>query len=177
MPIRRGWIGPARPAPALTCSTSSPRSSSADLIWSPVSMHTIGVDFGTNSCRAIVVSCADGTPIGTGVSEYHSGDHGVLTHPSDPHLARQNPADYIGSLGHAITAALADASRTPGFSRDQVIGIGVDTTGSTPLPIDAKARPLSIDARFEGDLAAQAWLWKDHTAAEEAAAITAIAKQ
>jgi len=140
-------------------------------------MHTIGVDFGTNSCRAIVVSCADGTTIGTGVSEYHSGDHGVLTHPSDPHLARQNPADYIGSLGHAITAALADASRTPGFSRERVIGIGVDTTGSTPLPIDAKARPLSIDPRFEGDLAAQAWLWKDHTAAEEAAAITAIARQ
>ena len=120
---------------------------------------------------------ADGTTIGTGVSDYHSGDHGVLTHPSDPHLARQNPADYIGSLGHAITAALADAARTPGFARDQVIGIGTDTTGSTPLPIDAKARPLAIDPRFEGDLAAQAWLWKDHTAAEEAAAITALARQ
>jgi L-ribulokinase len=140
-------------------------------------MFTLGVDFGTNSARAIVVSCADGKTFGTGVSEYHSGDHGVLTHPSDPHLARQNPADYIGSLGHAITAALADASRLPGFSRQQVIGIGVDTTGSTPLPIDAKARPLSIDPRFEGHLAAQAWLWKDHTAAAEAAAITAIARQ
>jgi L-ribulokinase len=140
-------------------------------------MYSIGVDFGTNSCRAIVVSCVDGGTIGTGVSDYHSGDHGVLTHPSDPHLARQNPADYIGSLGHAVTAALADASRTPGFSPDQVIGIGVDTTGSTPLPVDAKARPLSIDPRFEGDLAAQAWLWKDHTAAAEAAAITAAARQ
>ena len=140
-------------------------------------MYAIGIDFGTNSARAIVVSCEDGKTVGTGVSDYHSGDHGVLTHPSDPHLARQNPADYIGSLGHAITAALADAARTAGFSRDQVIGIGVDTTGSTPLPIDAKARPLSIDPRFEGDLAAQAWLWKDHTAAEEAAAITAIARQ
>ena len=53
----------------------------------------------------------------------------------------------------------------------------MDTTGSTPLPIDAKARPLAIDPRFEGDLAAQAWLWKDHSAAEEAAAITAIARQ
>ena len=127
---------------------------------------------GRSSCRAL-----DGTTIGTGVSDYHSGDHGVLTHPSDPHLARQNPADYIGSLGHAITAALADAARTPGFSRDRVIGIGVDTTGSTPLPIDAKARPLAIDPRLEGHLAAQAWLWKDHTAAEEAAAITAIARQ
>jgi L-ribulokinase len=140
-------------------------------------MFTIGVDFGTNSARAIVVSCADGSVAGTGVSDYHSGDHGVLTHPSDPHLARQNPADYIGSLGHAITTALSQAAATPGFSRDRVIGIGVDTTGSTPLPIDARARPLAIDPDWEGHLAAQAWLWKDHTAADEAAAITAIAKQ
>ena len=140
-------------------------------------MFTIGIDFGTNSCRAIVVSCADGSTIGTGVSEYHSGDQGVLTHPSDPHLARQNPADYIGSLGHAISAALAQAASSPGFSRDRVIGIGVDTTGSTPLPIDRKARPLALDPQWEGHLAAQAWLWKDHTGSEEAAAITAIAKQ
>jgi L-ribulokinase len=140
-------------------------------------MFTIGVDFGTNSCRAIVVSCTDGRIVGTGVSDYHSGDQGVLTHPSDPHLARQNPADYIGSLGHAITAALHEAASSPGFSRDRVIGIGTDTTGSTPLPIDRKARPLALDPQWEGHLAAQAWLWKDHSAAEEAAAITAIAKQ
>jgi L-ribulokinase len=140
------------------------------------SAFAIGVDFGTNSARAIVASCADGSIAGTGVSDYHSGDHGVLTHPGDPHLARQNPADYIGSLGQAITTALAEASARPGFSRDRVIGIGVDTTGSTPLPIDARARPLAIDARFEGHLAAQAWLWKDHTAADEAAAITQLAK-
>lgn len=140
--------------------------------------YAIGIDFGTNSARAIVVSCADGSTVGTGVSGYHSGDHGVLTHNSDPHLARQNPADYIGSLGHAITAALGEAeTTTPGFRRDQVIGIGVDTTGSTPLPLDANARPLSIDPHWEGHLAAQAWLWKDHTAAEEAAAITEMARQ
>jgi len=61
-----------------------------------MSSYAIGVDFGTNSCRAIVVSCDDGRTIGTSVAEYHSGDHGVLT-STDPHLARQNPADYIGS--------------------------------------------------------------------------------
>src|SRR6185436_18767403 len=108
--------------------------------------------------------------------DYHSGDHGVLTHPSDPHLARQNPADYIGSLGHAITTALTQASANKDFSRDRVIGIGVDTTGSTPLPLDAKARPLSINPDFEGHLAAQAWLWKDHTAAHEAHEITRAAQ-
>ncbi len=141
-----------------------------------VPMFTIGVDFGTNSARAIVVSCADGSIVSTGVSDYHSGDHGVLTHPSDPHLARQNPADYIGSLSHAVTIALAQAqAMNPGFARDRVIGIGIDTTGSTPLPVDRRARPLAIDPQWEGNLAAQAWLWKDHTAAAEAAAITRIA--
>ena len=140
-------------------------------------MFTVGVDFGTNSARAIVVSCADGRTIGTSVADYHSGDHGVLTHPKDPHLARQNPADYIGSLGHSVAGALAQAATTPGFTRDRVIGIGVDTTGSTPLPIDAKARPLALDPKWESHLAAQAWLWKDHTGAEEAAAITAMARQ
>ena len=140
-------------------------------------MFTIGIDFGTNSARAIVVSCADGRTVGTGVADYHSGDHGVLTHPKDPHLARQNPADYIGALGHSVAGALAQASTTPGFTRDRVIGIGVDTTGSTPLPIDAKARPLALDPKWDSHLAAQAWLWKDHTGAEEAAAITSMARQ
>ena len=95
-------------------------------------MFTVGVDFGTNSARAIVVSCADGRTVGTSVAEYHSGEHGVLTHPKDPHLARQNPADYIGALGQSVSAALAQAATVPGFARDRVIGIGVDTTGSTP---------------------------------------------
>ena len=141
------------------------------------SAYTIGIDFGTNSARAIVVSCADGRTVGTGVADYHSGDHGVLTHPKDPHLARQNPADYIGALGHAVSGALAQAATTPGFARERVIGIGADTTGSTPLPIDAKARPLALDPQWESHPAAQAWLWKDHTGAEEAAAITAMARE
>lgn len=139
--------------------------------------YTIGVDFGTNSARAIVVSCDDGRTVGTSVAEYHSGDHGVLTHPKDPHLARQNPADYIGSLGQSISRALDAAAATEGFDRAKVVGIGVDTTGSTPIPIDARARPLAINPHWEGNLAAHAWLWKDHTAAEEAAAITAIARE
>ena len=140
-------------------------------------MFVIGVDFGTNSCRAIVVSCANGATVGTGISDYHSGDQGVLTHPSDPHLARQNPADYIGSLGQAITAALAQAAAAPGFARDRVIGIGVDTTGSTPLPVDALGRPLAFDPRFRDDLAAQVWLWKDHTGHAEARRITELAAE
>jgi L-ribulokinase len=140
-------------------------------------MFTIGVDFGTNSARAIVVSCDSGRTVGTGVCDYPSGEQGVLLHPRDPHLARQNPADYVAGLGESVRGALAEADRDPSFDRDRVIGIGVDTTGSTPLPIDAGARPLAMDPRWKDDLAAHAWLWKDHTGADEAAAITETARQ
>jgi L-ribulokinase len=143
---------------------------------SPARTFTLGIDYGTNSVRAIVVSCADGRVVGTSVCNYPSGDQGVLLLAGDPHLARQNPADYILGLRESVKGALADAGRDPAFSRDRVIGIGVDTTGSTPLPLDAAARPLALDPRFRDNLAAQAWLWKDHTGADEAAAITATAR-
>jgi L-ribulokinase len=136
---------------------------------------TIGIDYGTNSVRAVVIDCEDGRVLGTKVFDYPSGEQGVLLHPREPHLARQNPADYIDGLRASVTGALAAAARQPGFSPSRVIGIGVDTTGSTPLPVDASARPLAFDPRWKDNLAAHAWLWKDHTSADEAARITAIA--
>jgi L-ribulokinase len=136
---------------------------------------SIGVDYGTSSVRAVVVNCADGSVLGTHVYDYPSGDQGVLLDPHDVHLARQNPADYLAGLSASVTGALAEAERRAGFSRESVIGIGVDTTGSTPLPVDARCQPLALDPRFTQHLAAQAWLWKDHTGAAEAAAITELA--
>ena len=136
---------------------------------------TIGIDFGTNSVRAVVVNTTDGSVLGARVFDYPSGDHGVLLDPKQPHLARQNPADYIEGVRIAVSGALAQAESRSDFSRDRVIGIGVDTTGSTPLPVDAKARPLALDPRWETNLAAHAWLWKDHTSAAEAVAITETA--
>ena len=138
---------------------------------------TIGIDYGTNSVRAVVVDCADGRTVGTDVFAYPSGDQGILLDPRQPHLARQNPADYIAGLRESVRAALAAAGAEPGFAREHVIGIGVDTTGSTPLPIDEHAQPLALDPRFSGNLAAQAWLWKDHTSAREAARITETARE
>ena len=135
---------------------------------------TIGLDFGTNSVRAVVADCADGRILGTAVCDYPSGERGVLLDPHDPHLARQHPGDYLVGLERAVRGALADAG---GASADRVAGIGVATTGSTPLPVDARGRPLALDPRFAQQLAAHAWLWKDHTAAAEAAAITATARQ
>jgi L-ribulokinase len=137
---------------------------------------TIGLDFGTGSVRAVVADCDDGRIVGSSVFEYPSGHGGVIVDARDPHLARQNPADYLAGLRAAVPAALDAASAVPGFSRDRVIGIGVDTTGSTPLPVDSAGRPLALDLRWRDHPAAQAWLWKDHTGAAEAEAITAAAR-
>ncbi len=145
---------------------------------SPMSRaFTIGLDYGTNSVRAVVVDCADGRSIGTSVFDYPSGERGVLVDARDPHLARQNPADYIAGLEASVVGALAQAAAEPGFSRDLVIGMGVDSTGSTPMPVNARNEPLALDPQWRENLAAHAWLWKDHTSAEEAAAITKTAEE
>jgi L-ribulokinase len=138
---------------------------------------TIGLDYGTNSARAVVVDCADGGIRGVHVFDYPSGERGVLLDARDPHLARQHPADYLAALEIIVPRALQAAEGTRGFARDLVVGIGVDTTGSTPLPVDATNRPLALDARWTGNLAAHAWLWKDHTSASEADAITGAARE
>ncbi len=138
--------------------------------------YTVGIDFGTSSVRAVVVDTADGRVAGTRVFDYPSGSQGVLLDPRQPHLARQNPADYVEGLCISVSGALQAAEAEPGFSRHRVIGVGVDTTGSTPLPVDARGRPLAMDPRWKDNLAAHAWLWKDHTSAAEAVAITEAAK-
>ena len=138
--------------------------------------YTIGLDYGTNSVRAVVVELSTGRTIGTHVFDYPSGVAGVLGHPKDPHVARQNPADYIAGLREATKGALRRACDETGFAREFVVGIGVDTTGSTPLPVDANAQPLAFDPKWKNNLAAHAWLWKDHTSAKEAAAITETAR-
>lgn len=139
--------------------------------------YTIGLDFGTNSARALIVDVRDGREIGEAVSEYAQGDHGVILDGSDPHLARQHPVDYLAGIAASIGAALTQASAHDRFSRNDIIGIGVDTTGSTPLPVDASGRALALMPRHERDPNAMAWLWKDHTSHKEAAEITAGAAE
>lgn len=129
----------------------------------------IGVDYGTNSVRALIVDTSTGEELGTGVWDYESGEAGILLDHSDPHLARQNPADYQKGFNESVKAALRDAA---GVDPSEIKGIGVDTTGSTPLPVDAAGVPLAFDDRFKDNLAAYAWLWKDHTGATEAREIT-----
>jgi L-ribulokinase len=138
---------------------------------------TIGVDFGTNSVRALVVDIESGAEIATAVHNYRRGENGVISDPDNPHVARQDPADYHEGLLGCIPAALKQAANCKSFAPDRVIGIGVDTTGSTPIPVDASGTPLCMTPRFAGNLNAMAWLWKDHSGMAEAERITAIAAE
>jgi L-ribulokinase len=137
----------------------------------------IGVDFGTNSVRALVVDIADGTEVATKVWQYPSGSAGILLDTTDPNLARQNPADYIDGFYASVKRAVAAARRTSGFRVENVVGIGIDTTGSTPIPVGRDGTPLALHRAFRRDLAAHAWLWRDHTASAEAAEITQKASE
>ena len=137
-------------------------------------MFTLGVDFGTNSVRALVVRCSDGAEFGSRVVDYPSGAQGVLLDPKDGLLARQHPGDYLFGLEESITGALAEAGRKPDFDPSKVLGIGLDSTGSSPIPVDAQNRPLALSDRWRANLDAQCWLWKDHTGWREAARITEL---
>jgi len=130
------------------------------------------VDYGTNSVRTLLVDVADGSEIATHVVEYPSGEQGILLDPKDPNLARQNPADYVEGFYESVSAVLRAAKRQRGFRPEDVMGIGIDTTGSTPIPVDRQGTPLAFRREFRDELAAQAWLWKDHTGHAEAAEIT-----
>lgn len=139
--------------------------------------YALGLDFGTNSVRSLLVDVSNGREVGTGVWNYEYGNHGVIL-SRDPNLARQHPADYLKGAEAAIRKALSLARRSvKGFREDQVIGIGVATTGSTPLPVDRNGQPLIFQRKFANNSAAMAWLWKDHTAVAEAAEITALAQR
>ena len=139
--------------------------------------YSIGLDYGTNSVRTVIVDIGDGREVATAVWNYANGIEGVIL-ARDPNLARQHPGDYITGAEQTIKKALASAKRTvKGFDPSQIIGIGVDTTGSTPLPVDATGRPLALNPRFRKNPAAMAWLWKDHTGVAEAAEITELARK
>jgi L-ribulokinase len=139
--------------------------------------YAIGLDYGTNSVRTLIVNVANGREVASAVWNYTHGTQGVIL-SRDPNLARQHPADYVTGAETTIKKALAVAKRTVrGFSPDQIIGIGVDTTGSTPLPVDRHGHPLAFDRRFAKHPAAMAWLWKDHTGVAEAGEITALARK
>ncbi len=135
-----------------------------------MSQYAIGFDYGTNSVRALLVDVSNGAEIATGVFNYPSGDAGVLYDDKDPNLARQNAADYVEGFYATAKQVLE------GIDPSTIVGIGVDTTGSSPIPVDKNGTPLALLPEFKEKLAAYTWLWKDHTSFAEAAEITEKAR-
>ena len=137
----------------------------------------IGVDFGTLSGRAVVVSVEDGAELGSAVHEYA---HGVIERelPASgerlpPQWALQDPEDYIDVLREAVPAAVAAA----GIEPEQVIGIATDFTASTPLPVLADGTPLSRLDDLRERPHAYVKLWKHHAAGGQAERINAVARE
>ena len=142
-----------------------------------MSQYTIGLDYGTNTVRALIVNVANGDEIASAVWPYAHGTQGVIL-ARDPNLARQHPADYLKGAEVTIKAVLASAKKkVRNFTSEQIIGIGVDTTGSSPLPVDAEGQPLAFNKKFANEPTAMTWLWKDHTGVAEAAEITEMARE
>jgi len=140
--------------------------------------YALGLDFGTNSCRSLLVDINDGREVGSSVYNYPRGEMGVLTDPRDPNVGRQHPQDQLDGLESVIKGALQQAQNSiENFDPSQVVGIGVDTTGSTPIFVDQTGTPLGLLPQFKDNLNAMIWLWKDHTSHAEAAEITQLGNE
>lgn len=134
--------------------------------------YVIGVDYGTDSVRSLVINSRSGETVGNSVFEYPRWKKGLYCNPSENQF-RQHPLDYLEGLEQSITGALA------GLGKDVIMnieGITIDTTGSTPVAVDRSGMPLALDSRFNEDPDAMFILWKDHTAVKEAAEINELAK-
>ncbi|GJQ21729.1 MAG: ribulokinase [Bacteroidia bacterium] len=138
--------------------------------------YSLGLDFGTNSVRALIVDVSNGKELATAIHHYTTGKKGVIL-SRNPNLARQHPGEWVKGAEMSIRKALAQAKkRVKGFKPERIIGIGIDATASTPLPVDEHGKPLAFHKPFAKDPDAMAWLWKDHTAVKEAEEITELAR-
>jgi L-ribulokinase len=133
--------------------------------------YVIGIDYGTDSVRALIVDAQDGTEVATHVFYYPRWKKGLYCDPAQSQY-RQHPLDYLEGLTVSVRQALKKAGRSVAKN---VVGISVDTTGSTPVAVDAAGRPLSLLPEFAENPNAMFILWKDHTANKEADEINRLA--
>ena len=131
----------------------------------------IGVDYGTDSVRSLIVNAANGNEIASSVFFYPRWKAGLYCSPAE-NSWRQHPKDYIEGLEQTIRTCLTQAG--PAVAAG-IRAISVDTTGSTPVAVDETGTPLGLLPAFENNPNALFVLWKDHTAVKEAAAINAHA--
>ena len=128
------------------------------------SSYVIGVDFGTDSVRSLIVDCQNGKEISTSVYYYPRWKEGLYCDPSINQF-RQHPLDYIEGLECSIKEALDKAGKD---IRKSIKAISVDTTGSTPVVVNELGIPLALLSGMNENPNAMFFLWKDHTAVEEA---------
>jgi L-ribulokinase len=133
----------------------------------------IGIDYGTDSVRSIIVSAEDGTEVASSVFEYPRWKDGLYCEPAENQF-RQHPKDYIEGLEQTVKRCLVQAG--PAVA-ENVKAISIDTTGSTPIAVDEKGTPLSLLPAFEENPNAMFVLWKDHTSVNEAAEINGHAEK
>ncbi|MEJ2022515.1 MAG: ribulokinase [Maritimibacter sp.] len=132
----------------------------------------LGLDFGSDSVRAVVVRVADGAELASGVAEYERWMQGKYCDPTKQKY-RQHPSDYMESMTSAVRSALSELSATP----PKIVGIGVDTTGSSPIPVADDGVALALKDGFSEDPDAMCILWKDHTAVQEAEDINKLSQE
>ena len=134
--------------------------------------YVIGLDYGTDSCRAVIVEAETGKEVATSVKYYRRWKEGKYCDPLKNQY-RQHPLDYVETMEESIREAL---SRSLEGTAEKVVGISFDTTGSTPVLINNDGVPLSLLPEYAENPNAMFILWKDHTAIEEAAKINEVAK-
>lgn len=135
--------------------------------------YVIGLDYGSDSARAIVVNAQTGEQLATAVKYYPRWKEGKYCNPSINQY-RQHPLDYIEALEVSVREALAQC---PAGTAGQVVGIAFDTTGSTPAFTDENGTPLALLPEFAENPNAMFVLWKDHTSVQEAAEINKLSKE
>lgn len=132
---------------------------------------TIGIDFGTDSVRGIIVNTRDGRVLQTDVSYYPRWKKNLYCNPEISQF-RQHPLDYIESVSEVLERICNNLSSE---EKQLIVGISVDTTGSTPVPVDKAGVALALRPEFSENPNAMFVLWKDHTANKEASEINELA--
>ena len=131
----------------------------------------IGLDYGSDSCRAVIINAVSGEEITSAVKYYPRWIEGKYCDPSINQY-RQHPLDYIETLEGTIRESL---EKSPVGIAEHVIGLAFDTTGSTPVLTNKAGTPLALLPEYAENPNAMFVLWKDHTAIEEAAKINELA--
>ena len=137
--------------------------------WKTQMEYVVGVDFGSDSVRAVIVRASDGQVAAEAAAAYPRWAQGLYCDPGIRQF-HQHPQDYLEALCTCVTEACAAAGETVS---SRITALSIDTTGSTPCPVNRAGTPLALLPGFEENPNAMFHLWKDHTAGTEAAEITA----